>query len=285
MRTSTVDDEVQVYEPHRVGLPKLVPYFSDLLGRREFAAELSRATLRASHSSTFFGRLWLVINPTMLALVYFLLVNILSGGNRGPDFLVHLVAGLFFFYFISGCLTTGAGSVTSGGKLISTLAFPRLLMPLSAVRSAFFRFLPTMIVYVVIFVLAGMQFKPQMLLAVFFLGFGVAFGAGLAAFFATLQVYFRDTASFLPYFVRIWLYLSPVLWYADQARQHYGATGARFAAINPLYTIIGGWSDLIVRGEVPVLSTWIFAAAWAGFALLVGFLYFISREREFAVRL
>ncbi len=285
MRTSTVDDEVQVYEPHRVGLPKLVPYFSDLLGRREFAAELSRATLRASHSSTFFGRLWLVINPLMLALVYFILVNILSGGGRGSDFLVHLVAGLFFFYFISGCLTAGASSVTSGGKLISTLAFPRLLMPLSAVRSAFFRFLPTMIVYVAIHALAGVPFTPQMLLAVYFLGCGVAFGAGLAAFFATLQVYFRDAASFLPYFVRIWLYLSPVLWFADQARQHYGETGARFAAINPLYSIIGGWSDLLVRGDVPPLSTWLFAAAWGVFALVVGFLYFISREREFAVRI
>ncbi len=51
-----------------------------------------------------------------------------------------------------------------------------------------------------------------MILALYFLGALVVFSMGLAAFFAALQVYFRDTANFLPYFVRIWMYLSPVLW-------------------------------------------------------------------------
>lgn len=32
------------------------------------------------------------------------------------------------------------------------------------------------------------------------------FGAGMGMIFATIQVYFRDAASFLPYMVRIWLY-------------------------------------------------------------------------------
>ena len=51
-----------------------------------------------------------------------------------------------------------------------------------------------------------------MLLSLYFLGTMVVFSMGCAAFFATLQVYFRDTSSFLPFFVRIWMYLSPVLW-------------------------------------------------------------------------
>ncbi len=286
MKTATArpHGELQVYEPHRVGLPNLRTYVRDLWGRREFAAELSRATMRASHTNTFFGRAWLIINPLLLAMVYYMLVGILS--NRGGgDYLVHLVAGLFFFYFISGCLTTGANSVTGGGKLISSMAFPRLLMPLSALRSAFFRFLPTMVVYVVIHVLSGAGFKPQMLLAVVFLVLATIFGAGMAAFFAALQVYFRDTASFLPYFVRIWLYLSPVLWYPEDAVRQLGEAGSRFAEINPLYSLIGGWTDLLVRGEIPDASLWFFAVGWALVSAVVGSLFFISREREFAVRL
>jgi hypothetical protein len=38
-------------------------------------------------------------------------------------------------------------------------------------------------------------------------------------------------------------------------------------------------------GRIPPLYMWITATAWAVTALVVGFLYFISREREFAVRL
>ena len=39
---------------------------------------------------------------------------------------------------------------------------------------------------------------------------------GMAMLLATMQVYFRDTRSFLPYFMRLWFFASPVLWAADQ---------------------------------------------------------------------
>ena len=36
-----------------------------------------------------------------------------------------------------------------------------------------------------------------------------------------LQVYFRDLKSFMPYLLRVWLYASPVLYYADEMPQKY----------------------------------------------------------------
>lgn len=283
------DVELQVYEPHRAGLPKLRPYFTDLWNRRQFAAELSRATMRAAHSMTFFGQIWLVLNPLLLAAVYYVLVNLLT--NRGGmEYFVHLVGGLFFFYYIAGCITTGASSVTGSGKLLTTLAFPRLLMPLSAVRTAFFRFLPTLVVYLVIHAVTSAvtdeaPWSPVMLLALVFLALGTVFGAGMAAFLAALQVYFRDTSSFLPYIVRIWLYLSPVLWFAEDVRARFGEAGLQFSKFNPLYSIVGGWSDCLVRSEIPPADIWIGALVWAVVAGVGGSLFFMTRERDFAVRL
>jgi len=278
------DDEVQVYKPHRAGLPPLRPYFRDLWARRQFASELSRATMRAANSNTFFGRLWLVINPLLLAAVYYVLIVIISGG-AGLDRLLNLIAGLFLFYFVSSAMTTGAASVTSSGKLVSTTAFPRLLMPLSAVRTAFYRFLPALIVYFPIHIAAGGPWSFTMLLSVVFLAYAVVFAAGLASLFAVLQVYFRDTGSFLPYFARLWLYLSPVLWLESDVAERFGATVARFAQVNPLYSMIGGWTDLLVRSEVPPPAFWIAGLLWSLVALLLGSTLFMSRERDFSVRL
>ena len=114
---------------------------------------------------------------------------------------------------MSTAINSGATSVTSSGKLLMNTPFPRLLIPLSAVRTAFFRFLPTVPVYFVFHLIFLTDvWHPKMLLSLYFLGTMVLFGMGCAAFFATLQVYFRDTSSFLPFFVRVWMYLSPVLW-------------------------------------------------------------------------
>jgi len=279
------DAELQVYEPHRAGLPKFKPYFRDLRSRLAFAAEFSRSGMRAAHSQTVFGQLWLVLNPLLLAFVYFLLVNVLSGGGVGSERFVQIVGGIFVFYFFSGSVSTGAGSVTTGGRLILNMAFPRLLMPLSAVRTAFFRFLPTLPVFLVIRAFAGGKWDWNMLLSLVFLVLLAMFSMGMAALMATIQVYFRDASSFLPYFLRIWLYLSPVLWFVDDMSTGRFADFAPYMILNPLYSLIGGWGDLTVRAVTPGADIWIAAVAWAVLSLVGGSLFFMSRERDFAVRI
>ena len=273
---------VSIYSSNKSGLPPLRAYFRDVWRRREFAWELSRSTLRSQQSTTFFGQMWLVINPLLLASVYYVLVMILSGGhNKGPDYFTHLLAGLFAFYFVAGSMSGGASSVTGVGKLILNQAFPRILLPMTAVMVAVRRFLPTMFVYLVISIGLRRPFHWAQLLAIPSFVLLVIFGLGLASLFATLQVYFRDIVSLLPYINRIWLYISPVLYYADQIP----AAFAKVMPFNPLYGLMGIWTETLVRGQVPPLNLWINAVAWSLSALVIGVYVFLFKEREFAVRL
>lgn len=281
------DAELQVYEPHRAGLPAMRPYFRQLIERLPFAAEFSRSGIRSANTQTVFGQLWLVLNPLLLALVYWVLVMIISGGGGGMERLAHITGGLFIYYFFSGCVGQGASSVTGGGRLILNMAFPRLLMPMAAVRTAFFRFLPTVPVYLIIHTLAGGTWSPAMLLGLVFLVMMLLFAAGLTAFFAAVQVYFRDTSSFLPYMLRIWLYLSPVLWdvsmFWGTSRLSEGMKNIIY--LNPLFSIIGGWTESTLYGQVPSAAMFLAGGAWAVAALIGGSLFFMSRERDFAVRI
>ncbi len=273
--------ERHVYEPHRVGLPPLGRYMAELWRRREFALELSRTSLRAQHFKSALGQIWLVVNPLMLALVYFVLVSILRGGSRGWPFFAHLIAGLFAFNFFSQSVTKGAKSVVRGGRLILNTAFPRTLLPLSSVLTAFIQFLPTFAVYGVVHVIAGLPVGPHLLWAIPIIALLVVFAAGMATFVSAAQVYFRDISSFLPYMMRIWLYGSPVLYYVEEVPE-------RFEPIiyaNPLTPLLGSWSDVLNQGQAPSPEMMVAGAAWAFAALVVGMLFFMSREREFAVRL
>ena len=274
-----------VYEPHRAGIPPIRNYVTELWRRREFASEMSKATLRGQNTMTVFGQLWLVINPLLLAAVYFLLVQVLAGGDKGMAFFAQLCAGLFTFYFVSGCMTSGAASVVGGGKLLLNTAFPRLLMPFSAVRTGFFRFLPTLPVYVLFHILAGLGFHPSMILSLYFLGLLVVFSLGVAAFFATIQVYFRDTTAFMPYFNRIWLYASPVIWSIEEVPNKFLRVLTLLEYANPMHSMLGGFTECLVNGDVPELRTFVTATVWAFGVFALGSLFFMSREREFAVRL
>ena len=273
------------YGPHRAGLPPIIPYFRELWRRRAFAAEMSRATMRGANTSTFFGQAWLILNPLLLAAVYYILVTIIRREND-PAFFAHLTLGIFAFQLVGHSITSGATSVTNSGKLLLNTPFPRLLIPLSAVRTAFFRFLPTVPVYFVFHaIFLTHVWSPKMLLALYFLATMIVFSMGLAAFFAALQVYFRDTSSFLPFFVRIWMYLSPILWAPEHVIGRFSGPIMTLIQLNPMYSMIGGYTELLQGDAFPPTYMWISAAVWAIAAVVIGFLYFISREREFAVRL
>jgi teichoic acid transport system permease protein len=273
--------ERHVYLPHRIGLPPLRSYFREVWRRRDFAVELARTELRSRYFNTAFGQAWLVLNPLFLALVYFLLVEIVGRGDRGTEFLAHLMAALFAFRFVSMSVRQGAGSVVGGGRLILNTAFPRMLLPISSVLNAFMRFLPTLAVYAVMHAIATLPVGVHLLWVLPIFAELALFALGTSMLVAGAQVYFRDLRHFLRYFLRVWLYLSPILFYVHEVPE----SVKPIVAANPLYPMLGSLSDVVNQAESPDLLWLGWGFAWAALVCIVGGWFFISREREFAVRL
>jgi ABC-type polysaccharide/polyol phosphate export permease len=280
-RADEFTSERHVYEPHKIGLPPLGPYVRELWRRREFAREMARTTLRAQHFNTAFGQLWLVLNPLLLASVYFVLVDILRSGSRGPEFFAHLMAGLFAYHFVADSMRLAVKSVTGGGKLILNTAFPRVLLPLSDVITAFMRFLPTLAIYIPVHLISGLPLGFVDLWVLPLLALMAILASGAAMLVAALQVYFRDLKNFLPYLLRIWLYMSPVLYYAHEVPHGWNW----LIDVNPLGGLLTAWSDVLNRGLTPDHRSIVLGFCWSVGIFLAGALFFVSREREFAVRL
>jgi teichoic acid transport system permease protein len=284
--------KIQVFEPHRASLPKLKPYLTEFWRRREFATELSRFTDKAEYLDSKLGKVWLVLNPLFLAVIYFLLVSVIRGGTSQTDgfvTLAHILIGLFTFYFAQNTILLGAQSITSGGRLILNQAFPRSLLPLSSALSAARQFIPTIPVYIAVVLIGKLLFPdaalpgltwnylylPLLLLPLAFTSFG------LALLFATMNVYFRDTSKLLSYITRIWLYASPVLWLPDMVNGWHRI----ILYLNPLGPVLSANSRIWIDGLAPTGAQLIACAVWSLLALLTGGYFFISRERDFAVRI
>ncbi|HET8673805.1 MAG TPA: ABC transporter permease [Thermoleophilaceae bacterium] len=278
------DDEYaerHVYVPHKVGLPPLGHYLKLVWQRREFAFELSRTTMRAKHFDTAFGQLWLLLNPLLLGGVYFLLVDLIRHHPRPIGFFAHLLGGLFLYQVVQTAANEGSNSVVRGGGLILNTAFPRSLLPLASVTTSFKRFVPTMAVYFVIHFAAGKGLSWEMLWGFPIVAMVTVFATGVAMFCAAAEVYFRDLSSFLPYLLRIWMYISPVLYTWEEVPKSY----RHWLELNPLASMLASWSDVLNKGIAPQPSLMLIGLAWSIFAIVFGSLFFISRERDFAVRI
>jgi ABC-type polysaccharide/polyol phosphate export permease len=277
---ASVSTPLQVYEPFRAGLPKLGKYWKSLWSRRTFISEYSKSELREQHFDSVFGQLWLVLNPLLLSGVYFILIVIIGGSTDSARY-VHLTSTLFLFYLIANSLTGGVKSITAGQRLILNTAFPRVMLPISAVVIAIFKFIPTLIIFLVIKAVVGSKFSIEMLWAIPVLLISVFLALGLAITISCINVYFRDIASFLPYLTRTLLYLSPILYEASALNPNLKA----LEIVNPLFPILDSWSRALVHGEVPQTSSMLQGLAWATGIFFIGTYFFLSREREFAVRL
>ena len=280
-RENDFAEEHHVYEPHLVGLPPLIPYIREAWRRRAFAYELARTRLRSQQFNTVFGQLWLVLNPLLLACVYFVLVDILRGGSSRPGFFAHLVVGVFAYHLVSDAVRQGTRSVVSGGRLILNSAFPRILLPLGATITAVKRFLPTMVIYIPLHLASDLPLGWHLLWALPVFGLLTVMGAGLAMIVGALQVYFRDLKDFMPYLLRVWLFASPVLYYANEVPDRYKV----ILDVNPLGGLLTAWSDVLILGRPPELWSMLLGLAWGAGLFTVAALFFMSREREFAVRL
>ena len=284
--------QVQIFEPHKASLPPLIPYIKEFWRRRSFAIELSRFGDKAEYLDSKLGKVWLIMNPLLLAGVYFLLVTVIRGSaskTSGLTTLAHILIELFTFYFAQNCINAGASSITAGGRLILNQSFPRALLPLSSSISAFWQFLPTLPVYVLV-VIVGKLFFPHTtipglgftyLWAPFIIACVGLTGFGMSLIFATMNVYFRDTNKLLSYMTRIWLYSSPVLWRPEIL---HGASRL-ILYINPLGPTLSATSAVWISGKSPSLMEILGCIFWAFTSILIGGYFFISRERDFAVRI
>jgi teichoic acid transport system permease protein len=272
-----------VYESTASGLPALRPYLVELRARRRFIWHLARTDLKAEHYDSAIGQLWVILDPLLLAAVYFLLRTVVKpighGVNRNA-IIAHLLWAVFVFTFVSNTMMAGARSLLNGRQLILNASFPRAALPLVSVIKGVFDFLPTLFVYFVFALMLGQPFGKALLFLPLVIVLLIVLTLGLGLLFAPLMVFYRDTGGFLPYVTRIWLYITPVLYFVREIPPRM----VPYLRWNPLYPFYAALEQIFAAHR-PSFAYLVAASAWAFGFFFLGAIVFLARERDFAVRL
>jgi len=272
-----------VYESTATGMPPLRPYLTELWGRRRFIWHLARSDLKAEHYDSAIGQLWVILDPLLLAAVYFLLRTVVRPAGAGAvrnEIIAHLVWAVFMFTFMSNAMMAGARSLLNGRGLIMNAAFPRAVLPITAMIKSVFDFLPTVLVYFAFHLVLGQPFGLALFALPLIIVILTLMGLGLGLLFAPLMVFYRDTAGFLPYVTKVWLYVTPVLYFVREIPPAL----LIYLRFNPLYPSFAALEQ-IFNAQWPSPTYLLAASAWAIGFFLVGAVAFLARERDFAVRL
>ena len=264
-----------VIEPGRAA----TDYWRDLWRYRELLAFLAWRDIAVRYKQTAIGIVWALIRP-LLTLTVFVLFRRMAGLQDGevPDVILVLAAVLPWQFF-SSALSESSTSLIGNTGLISKVYFPRLIIPLSALATAFVDFLITLAFLAVLMWWYGLPPDARLLALPLFTALAALLSLGLGLLMAALTVTYRDFRYVVPFLVQLGLFVSPVAFASAQVPQRWRSV----YALNPLAGIIDGFRWSILGGREPLdqmflASSVVVTAA----AMIIGTWYFRRTERGFA---
>lgn len=267
----------------RVGArPPLKHYLAEVWQRRQFIFSLAKFRIESENQRNSLGMGWVVLKPLINALVYGLIFGYLLKGSRPENFVAFLIIGVFMFEFFASAFSQGAKSITSNNALVQSLNFPRMALPLATVTQQLLKFIPTMIIMMLIVMATGQKPMLSWLLMIPLIAIFFVFNTGLALITARLTVHFRDLNQLLPFVTRLVFYTTGIFFsFEKRFRDHPTVLKVMdFQPINELLSIGRGVMlndvDNTVKPEY-----WLYIAIWAIVVFGIGVIFFWAAEERY----
>ena len=237
--------------------------------------------LRGRYKGSVLGFLWTFLNPLLQMIVYTFVFSIILHSNIEKYYLF-LFVGLVPWIFFSTSLTGGCSCIINSGDMVKKIYFPREVLPISFVTTAFVNMLYCFIVVFAVLLVSGVGFSFSALLylpLILFVEYILALGITLLA--SALTVYLRDLQHILGILVIAWQMLTPVMYSSKSVPERY----ITIFNLNPMTPIIEAFRSILYYKESPQLETLVSALAFGVFFLVVGEFAFSRLQKGFAEEL
>lgn len=185
-------------------------------GRRRFFDLLwlmSVTEFRRTYFGTVFGYLWSLVRPLMLfGVLLFVFTQVFKIGSQLHNYPVLLLLGIVQYTFFQEATTNAVTSVVAQEGVVRKTQFPRLVIPLATVLTAFFNFCLNLVV-VFVFILAwGVEPQWTWLLFPFAVAALFVLTTAVSMTLSVLYVRFRDVAIIWTVVAQMLFYATPILY-------------------------------------------------------------------------
>jgi lipopolysaccharide transport system permease protein len=236
--------------------------------------------IKVKYKQTALGVLWAILQPFLLMIVF---TVFFAKGLKVPSddipYPVFVYSGLLLWNIFSSGLANASNSMVTNANIIKKIYFPRLIIPMSAILVALFDFLMACIIYIGLLLYNHQAVDP---IIIVYLRLGIIIATlttfGMGAWFAALNVKYRDFRYVIPFLIQVLLFLTPVIYPVSIIKYDWAQ---RILSLNPLTGAIELLRSTITH--VPVNLQTVFISFIVSFLLfLVGLFYFRKTEYYFA---
>ncbi|PPK49980.1 ABC transporter permease [Marinobacter persicus] len=255
---------------------------------RNLISQITRREVVGRYRGSMMGLGWSFLNPVLMLAVFTFVFSVvfqakwgveMQGQSEGKGvFAVVLFIGLIVHGLFAEVLTRSPGLIVGNVNYVKKVVFPLEILPVSAVLSALFHAVISIVVwftaYLLIIGIPSWQiiFLPLVLLPLVVLSLGVSY------VLASLGVFLRDVAQTMGILTTVLLFMSPVFFPIERLPAPYRP----FFLMNPLTFIIEQARDVLVWHKMPDFTGLTIYLVCALTLLFIGYAWFQKTRKGFA---
>jgi teichoic acid transport system permease protein len=220
---------------------------------------LSSYEVKNKNRNNILGSLWEIINPLIQLLIYWFVFETVRGASsvdiydgKSVPFIYWLIAGFILWIFFYKATIDGSSSIYSRIRILSKMSFPMSIIPAIAISPYLYIHLILVGVVMVLFNIGGYFISIYYLQFIYLIPSTLLFLFSLSLITSTLSTIVRDVHMLLSAVLRMFLYISPVLWEIGKISEPWST----IAKLNPLYYLIEGYRSAFFGTEWYLIVHW-----------------------------
>ena len=250
----------------------------ELWAYRELLWVLTTRDIRVRYKQTVLGAAWAIIRPFLTMVIFSVVFGQLAKmPSDGYPYPVFVYAGLLPWIFFSAAIGTSGQSLVGSANLVSKVYFPRLIIPLSSVGAGLVDLLISTGVLLLMMLWYGVGWSWHLLAAPLLLAALIIAALGIGTLLSALTVAYRDFTHLTPFFLQIWMYVTPVIFPVSLVPERW----QWLLYLNPMTGLVEGFRSAFLGKPFDLAGIGI-SLAIAVVILAIGVAYFERVERRFA---
>lgn len=255
---------------------ELLGFFKTIYNYREYLKQSVARDLRKRYKRSFLGYFWSMLNPLCMMIILTIVFSNLMRSNL-EAYSVFLFAGQLPFTFFQSSVGSSLNSISSNMNLMKQVPVPKFIFPLAIVFSNLTDFVLTLVPLFLVMFVMGVPFKLSILFLPFVLLPLFCFTVGLSLFFATANVFFKDTQHLVEVLMKALYFLCPILY----ARDHLPESLTQWLVLNPLFIMIENMRSIFYSGTLPNIENYFITLIASLVILTFALVVFKKTENKF----
>lgn len=254
-------------------------WFAELWHFRELLVALTFREIKIRYKQTLLGAAWAILQPAALAVIFSIIFgHFLKVESGETPYLVFYYSSLMPWTFFSNSVSFGSLSVVNNSSLVTKVYFPREILPLSSIGAAFFDLLTSSVIFIILMIFYNVNLTVNIFYLFLIIPSIFIFATGISLILSAINVMFRDVRFVIPLVLQIWLFATPIIYSIDRIPDNV----RQFYILNPLAPLINSFRQVTVLGKNPSAFELSLAIIISVVTLIVGYLFFKIKEKEFA---